>query len=35
VTTGEFTALAERISGQDLDHFFQVWLYDEGRPTSW
>ncbi|MFL5856704.1 MAG: M1 family metallopeptidase [Solirubrobacteraceae bacterium] len=35
VTTGEFTALAEQISGQDLDHFFQVWLYEEGRPTSW
>ena len=35
VTTGDFTALAEQISRQDLDHFFQVWLYDEGRPTSW
>ena len=35
VTTDEFTALAERISGQDLDHLFQVWLYEEGRPTSW
>jgi aminopeptidase N len=35
VTTGDFTALAERISRQDLDHFFQVWLYEDGRPTSW
>ena len=35
VTTSDFTALAERISGQDLDHFFQAWLYEEGRPTSW
>jgi aminopeptidase N len=35
VTTADFTALAEHISGQDLDHFFQVWLYEEGRPTSW
>jgi len=35
VTTADFTALAERLSDQDLDHFFQVWLYEEGRPTSW
>ncbi len=35
VTTADFTSLAERLSGQDLDHFFQVWLYEEGRPTSW
>jgi len=35
VTTADFTSLAERISGQDLGHFFRVWLYEEGRPTSW
>jgi len=35
VTTGDFTALAERISGQKLDGFFKAWLYQEGRPTSW
>jgi aminopeptidase N len=35
VTTSDFTSLAERVSGQDLDHFFQVWLFEEGRPTSW
>jgi aminopeptidase N len=34
-TTQEFTALAERISGQDLDAFFQTWLYTAGKPTSW
>ncbi len=34
-TTKEFTALAERISGQDLDAFFQTWLYTAGKPTSW
>jgi len=22
-------------SGQDLDHFFQVWLYTPSKPTSW
>jgi len=35
VTTADFTALAEQTSGQDLDHFFHVWLFEEGRPTSW
>jgi aminopeptidase N len=34
-TTKEFTALAERISGEDLDAFFQTWLYTAGKPTSW
>jgi len=34
-TTKEFTALAEEISGQDLDAFFQTWLYTAGKPTSW
>ena len=32
-TTKEFTALAERISGEDLDAFFQTWIYSAGRPT--
>jgi aminopeptidase N len=35
VTTADFIALAERVSGQQLDGFFQVWLYEEGRPESW
>jgi len=30
--TGEFTALAEEISGQDLDRLFQRWLYRRGKP---
>ena len=34
-TTTEFTALAERISGQDLDAFFNAWLYTAGKPTTW
>jgi aminopeptidase N len=34
-TTAEFVALAQRVSGQDLRHFFQVWLYDRGRPVHW
>jgi len=35
VTTPQFIAHAERISGQDLGHFFDVWLYQEAKPTSW
>jgi aminopeptidase N len=35
VTTADFIALAERVSGLQLDDFFQVWLYEEGRPESW
>ena len=35
VTTAEFIALAEEVSGQDLDQFFQVWLFEEGKPTDW
>ncbi|MEV6630409.1 M1 family metallopeptidase [Actinoplanes sp. NPDC051470] len=31
--TSEFIALAEQISGQDLDAFFQTWLYTPGRPA--
>jgi aminopeptidase N len=34
-TTPEFIALAERISGQDLDGFFQTWLYTPSKPTTW
>ena len=35
VTTPQFIALAETISGLDLANFFDVWLYQEGKPTSW
>jgi aminopeptidase N len=35
VTTAQFVALAERVSGMDLRHFFDVWLYQPGKPTSW
>jgi aminopeptidase N len=34
-TTAEFTALAEKISGLDLDQFFNVWIYSPGKPTTW
>ena len=34
VTTAEFIALAERISGQDLDAFFTTWLFTPGKPDA-
>jgi aminopeptidase N len=33
-TTSEFIALAERISGQQLDKFFDVWLFTGEKPAS-
>jgi aminopeptidase N len=35
VTTADFIALSERVSRQQLDAFFDVWLYQEGKPASW
>jgi len=37
VTTPQFTALAQRISGQDLTQFFNVWIYQAAKPApgSW
>jgi aminopeptidase N len=35
VTTPQFVALAQKISGLNLANFFDVWLYQEGKPTSW
>ena len=35
VTTGDFIALAETVSGLQLDDFFHAWLFEEGRPESW
>jgi hypothetical protein len=32
VVTAEFQAMAEQISGQDLDQFFQQWIYSRGIP---
>ena len=33
VTTADFIALAEEMSGRNLDAFFQTWLYDWGLPN--
>ena len=32
VGTGQFTALAHRVSGERLGHFFHVWLYRKAKP---
>jgi aminopeptidase N len=32
-TIAEFQQLAERLSGQDLDSFFQTWLYTAAKPA--
>jgi aminopeptidase N len=32
-TTGQFTALAEKISGKDLDALFQAWLHTPSKPA--
>jgi aminopeptidase N len=33
--TADFVALSERLSGRQLDDFFEVWLYRPGKPASW
>ena len=35
VTTAQFIALSEQLSGMNLDHFFDVWLYEPEKPMSW
>jgi hypothetical protein len=34
VTTAEFIALAERISGKDLDALFETWLFTSSKPEG-
>lgn len=31
-TAEEFQAVYEEVSGEDLDEFFQIWLYDQVKP---
>ena len=35
VTTAQFITLSEQLSGMDLGHFFDVWLYQPEKPVSW
>ncbi|HEU4449230.1 MAG TPA: M1 family metallopeptidase [Gaiellaceae bacterium] len=34
VTTDQFIALAEKVSGEELDELFQTWLFTDTRPES-
>jgi aminopeptidase N len=34
-TIRQFIALAESVSGQDLDRFFDDWLYEPGKPRGY
>jgi len=34
VSTSQFTALAEKVSGRDLDAFFKTWLYTGAKPPG-
>ena len=34
VTTGQFIAHAERISGRQLDALFNAWLYTPSKPAA-
>ena len=33
VTTDEFIALAEKVSGEELDELFETWLFTPGPPA--
>jgi aminopeptidase N len=33
--TDEFITLAEKVSGQDLTEFFNVWLFTPSKPVTW
>ncbi|MBP2702328.1 M1 family metallopeptidase [Microbispora sp. RL4-1S] len=33
--TADFVAAAQQASGQDLTRFFDVWLYQKGKPATW
>src|SRR5215203_1071619 len=35
VTTPQFIALAEKESGMNLKAFFDAWIYQDAKPTSW
>ncbi|MCW2779426.1 MAG: metallopeptidase, partial [Frankiales bacterium] len=34
-TVQDFVAFASSTTGRDLGPFFQTWLFDSGKPTSW
>jgi aminopeptidase N len=34
-STQDFAALAEEVSGQDLEAFFDVWVHTPEKPVTW
>ncbi|MFJ2028574.1 M1 family metallopeptidase [Streptosporangium sp. NPDC087985] len=34
-STRDFIAYAEKTSGMDLTNFFDVWIFQKGKPTTW
>ncbi len=34
-STQDFAGLAEEVSGQDLDAFFEAWVYTPEKPVTW
>jgi aminopeptidase N len=34
VTTADFVSHAERVSGRQLDDFFDAWLYTPAKPAT-
>ncbi|HSK27237.1 MAG TPA: M1 family metallopeptidase [Jiangellales bacterium] len=34
-TTADFQAVYEEVSGQDLDTFFDIWLFKPEKPVNW
>jgi len=34
-TVDGFSAYTQKVSGEDLKHFFHVWLYQPGKPAHW
>ena len=34
VSTAQFIALAQRVSGQNLDGFFKTWLFTPSKPAG-
>ncbi|RFU43107.1 M1 family peptidase [Actinomadura logoneensis] len=35
VTTADFVAVAEKVSGRRLHRLFNAWLYQKGKPKKW
>jgi len=34
-TTADFQEVFEEVSGQDLDEFFDIWLFKPEKPVNW